>query len=532
MAIKLESKTILVFLLILAIASFFRLWQLSSIPPGLYPDVAINGNEAIDSLKSGNFKVFYPENNGREGLFIWLIALSYSIFGVSIWSIKIVAAIVGILTVLGLYLLTKEFFDKNVALLSSFFLAVSFWHTNFSRIGFRAILLPFILVFSFYFLLKFLNHLKFKNQFQKRLYGLVVLAGIFFGLGFYTYTSFRMAVLILPFVFLPYWFLSKKQNLEKQFLASIFYFLFFAFIIALPLGIYFLQNPHDFISRAAPISIFSAENPLKEFGKSLVLHLGMFNFYGDRNWRHNFSGSSMLFWPIGILFLIGFILSIKKLINFRKHKNLSLVISHWSLVTWFFIMLLPGILTSEGIPHALRTIGVIPVVYIFAGLGGWEIYKWFDKNVENKKLLSVTALFFLFTVAFLQFDKYFIKWSNLPEVEGAFSKNYVEIGNYLNSLPFGIQKYVIVNQPGVPVPYPDGIPMPAQTIMFVENAKFGKPQSTYLLSENLDKIKINDEKTVIVPMRYDKDLFNELLQRFPEGKIQKREGFWVYKINF
>jgi len=73
------SKKLLNFLylsIILILAIFFRLWKLNEIPPGLYPDVAINGNEAFFSLKNKDFKVFYPENYGREGLMIWLIALS------------------------------------------------------------------------------------------------------------------------------------------------------------------------------------------------------------------------------------------------------------------------------------------------------------------------------------------------------------------------------------------------------------------------------------------------------------------------
>ncbi len=157
------KKTLIFLLIILALAAFFRLWQLNQTPPGLYPDVAMNGNDALQGLRTGNFKLFYPENNGREGLMMWLIAASFSIFGVSIWSMKIVAAIVGIITVLGLYLLTKEIFrhaqydirkTEYITLLASFFLAISFWHVNFSRIGFRAILLPFVLVFSFYFLFK------------------------------------------------------------------------------------------------------------------------------------------------------------------------------------------------------------------------------------------------------------------------------------------------------------------------------------------------------------------------------------------
>jgi len=529
-----KREEVLFLLIILAIAAFFRLWQLDSIPPGLYPDVAINGNDALDSLKTGNFKVFYPENNGREGLMMWLIALSFSVFGVSIWSIKITAAIVGILTVFGLYLFTKELFSqcneeraRYIPFLASFFLAVSFWHTNFSRIGFRAILVPFILVFGFYFL--------FRGFREKKILYSIIISGILFGLGFYTYISYRFIVLLLPLILLFWFFIYQKQNLQKKFLLSIFYFLFSIFIIALPIGLYFLQHPQDFIGRAAPISIFAAENPIKEFGKSLILHLGMFNFYGDPNWRHNFSGSPMLPWPLGILFLIGIFVSFREI--FRKsnyrNRNYQLLSTFYFLLSTFFIMLLPGILTYEGIPHALRTIGVIPVVYIFVALGtSWLFNKlkniYFTKKI---KLFTVYCLLFtvLLTVGYSEFHKYFFCWAKNSEVKNAFSADYLKIGNYLNSLPDDVEKYVIVNRPGVPVPYPTGLPMPAQTIMFIENMKYGSPQSTYLLPENLNRIKI-DKKTVIVLMKYDENLFNELAQKFPQGKSKKENEILIYEI--
>ena len=213
-------------------------------------------------------------------------------------------------------------------------------------------------------------------------------------------------------------------------------------------------------------------------------------------------------------------------------KSSSFVICHWSLVIWFFIMLLPGILTYEGVPHALRIIGVIPAVYIFVGFGGWKVYEFLNQNTTKKTLLLIASFLFLLSMGISEFNKYFVKWAKNLEVENAFSKDYVEIGNYLNSLPSETQKYVIVNVPGVPVPYPDGIPIPAQTVMFIENTKYGFPQSIYLLSENLEEIKINKEKIVILPMRYDENLFNEFLKRFPQGESQKENEIWLYKINF
>jgi len=520
-----EKKALIFLLIIIAIASFFRLWQLSSIPPGLYPDVAINGNDAIASLKSGDFKVFYPDNNGREGLFIWLIALSFSIFGVSIWSIKIVAAIIGILTVPGLYLLTKELFNKNIALLSSFFLAISFWHVNFSRIGFRAILLPFILVFAFYFLFRGFRLGSTSSPQTKNILNFLI-SGIFFGLGFYTYISYRFIILLLPLVLICWWFIYQRQNLQRKFLLSAFYFLFSIFIVALPIGIYFLQNPQDFLLRTAPISIFSAENPIKEFGKSLIFHLGMFNFYGDPNWRHNYAGSPMLPWPLGILFLIGIIFSIKGSIKSLKLKNWSSGINHLSLVSWFFIMLLPGILTYEGIPHALRTIGVIPVISIFAGFGGWKIYEFFSRNASRKILLFTASFLFILTIGIFEFNKYFVCWAKNPNLKEAFTKQYAEIGYFLNSLPENVQKYVIVNELGFPL---YGISIPAQTPMFIERAKFGEVRSTYLRAEDLDQIKIGQQKTLIIPL-YDGRIFDELQKKFPDGKKEEGERFKFYEI--
>ena len=63
-----------VFVLILGV--FFRFYQIKEIPLGLYPDEAMNGNNAYEALHTGSFKVFYRENNGREGLFINMQALS------------------------------------------------------------------------------------------------------------------------------------------------------------------------------------------------------------------------------------------------------------------------------------------------------------------------------------------------------------------------------------------------------------------------------------------------------------------------
>jgi len=525
MALK-NKKYIL--LLIILIAIFFRFFQLSSIPPGLYHDEAINANDAFFSLKNANYSIFYPENNGREGLFIWLISLSFSVFGTSIWALKFIPAIIGTLAVIGLYLLTKELFSLsanykpravNIALLSSFFLAISFWHVNFSRIGFRAILVPFLLTYSFYFLIK---------GFRKQSKSSLILSGFAFGLGFYTYTVFRLAVLLLGTVLLLFYVLYKKENLRKDFFKAVSYILLATLIISIPIGIYYLNNPESFLGRTGQVSVFAQENPIKAFIQSMLVHLASFNFYGDANWRHNFSGNPQLSLPVGILFLIGIFISFRELISSLKQKNHSLSIIHLILISWLLIMTIPAALTYEGIPHALRMIGTIPVAYIFAGIGGLWTYNWLSKKT-NKKLLITICLLFVVSLTLTQFQKYFITWANRSETKNSFSYDYVKIGNYLNSLPEQTQKIVVVNTSGVPVPYPDGLPMPVQSIVFIEIAEYGEIRSFYILEKDLNKIGI-EKPAVIIPMQYNEELFEKITTLFPQGIIINENGVITYAI--
>ncbi len=531
-----KNQTIILLLLILFVAVFFRVWQIDSAPPGLYPDEAMNANNALESLNNNQFKLFYPENNGREGLYFWLIAFVFKIFGVSIWSLRFTSAILGILTVLALYLLTKELFHprsslllfphspsyfsaEKIALLSSFFLAISFWHVNFSRIGFRAILVPLLMSFAFYFLL---------CAFRRNNILDYTWAGVFFGLGFYSYIAFRVAVVFLGVVILAriisYWQKNRPIPMNWSNLWSKIYlkegwwkmdvFLIVILLVALPLGFYFYNNPLDLTGRTGGISVFAAEQPIVELGKSVVKVFFMFNVFGDWNWRHNYAGAPMLIWPIGILFVLGIISTIRKLFTPERYHSIFLL-------SWFVVMLLPAVLTYEGMPHALRAIGIIPVVYILSALGGcWLFEKLSSVKIKGAKCFAVFLLIFIILYPALKnFNKYFFDWAKRPETAKSFSYDYVKIGQYLNTLPDQVKKYVIVNEKGTPY---YGLSISAQTPIFIESAKFGQPRAIYLPWQDLGQIEISPGKTVILTL-YNHQSLEELQRMFPQGKIIQDE---------
>lgn len=506
--------------LIIVISIFFRFFKLEQIPPGLYPDVAMNGNDALSTLENKDFKIFYPDNNGREGLYMWIIALSFSLFGASLWSIELVSAVFGVFTVLGVYLLSRQLFKKInenyelISLLSAFFIAISFWHVLFSRIGFRAVMLPFFLVYGFYFLYRGFEKLKPYN---------FIISGVFFGLGFYTYISYRF-VALLGIIALASWFFVYKEK-KKEFFKMSFWCVLSMFITALPIGIYFLKNPQDFFGRASGVSVLNDPNPFFAVIKSIIVHLGMFNFYGDANWRHNYSGSPQLLWPVGIFFIIGFVLSVMGIIKRKYFEKVPYIL----LISWFFIMLLACFLSSEGNPHALRAIGAIPSVYIFAGLGAFWFFKTARNSFKTKaqiiQFYAVVSIF-LAILAYAQFNKYFYNWGMNKEVYGAFTQDYKDIGTYLNSLPDNIEKYVVVNKPGV---IASGVPVPAQTPMFIERVQFNKTRAKYILAEKIKEI-VPEKETIIVFMEYQDDLALETMILFPKGSFYDLDKFWVYLI--
>lgn len=419
---------------ILVTATFLRFYKLASLPPGLHPDEAANGLDVISMIEKGKFAAIYDTNGPREalflylqGIFVWfghtfkIAALDYTPL-----ALRIAPAIIGVISVWAIYLLGKELYNKNVGLISAAALAVSAWHIQFSRNGFRAIMAPLALTLLFYFFIKAYREGKLKYY---------VATGITFALGFYTYLSFRMAplVLIALLIFIlvkDKKFLSvNKKNIAWMFVAF--------FVVMIPMFIHFYHVPGDMLGRSST-SIMNKElnggSPAKTFFIGIGKTALMFNFHGDENFRHNVGGTPMLDPIVGILFWIGVVI-----VLMRLNK-----IEYFLLLMWVGALSLPEILTAEGIPHALRIVGIMPVVFLCIGLA----LDWIITKVKLEKFAPYIILALLVISGVFGYYKYFQLFPTMGETGEAYAEDMVAIANDINAAPASRKNILIVGEYG------------------------------------------------------------------------------------
>ena len=442
----------LLLLLILSIAAFLRLYRFSTIPPGLYHDEAMNGSNALEVLETGHFQVFYPENGGREGLYINVATVEDRFWGNQVWALRLPAAIFGILTVWGLYLLAAEISSAEIGLLAAFFLATSFWHVNFSRIAFRAIAAPLCLTWTLYFLLASVRRLR-----QGRpCAGIAVLAGVVYGLGFYTYIAYRATPLLVAGLLV--YGAQKTGRLPALFTAS-------ATLVTVPLILYFAGHPGTFLGRTAQVSVLHARHPAWEVILNLWRTARMFFTRGDVHWRHNIAWRGELFWPVAILFVVGVAWGWRKTNHTGSHPggpdpqpptpnpqplDLRLVA-----LGWLAVAAAPVVLSAESVPHALRAILMVPPACMLAALGADRVHGWLARKVPRGWLWAGSAAFLL-ALSYEPYHTYFDLWATNPNVPTAFDAGAVGVAGQINRLPRETPKYVVTAEP-----------MAAQPVMFL-----------------------------------------------------------------
>ena len=187
-----------------------------------------------------------------------------AILGIEAWALRIVPALTGILTVAIMLPLGRTLFRdtpraRYVGLAAAAAMAVMYWHMNFSRLGFRAILLPATSALTIWW---------FWHGWQTKNVRYLILSGIALGISLYTYLSARLlpfvligfAVAVIFFYFWNRWrnpsippIIPPPSKADWKFTlrAVVIVFVVMA-VVLIPIGLYFYQHTEDLIGRRPP----------------------------------------------------------------------------------------------------------------------------------------------------------------------------------------------------------------------------------------------------------------------------------------
>lgn len=250
---------------ILVIATLLRLVVLDKFPAGFNADEAALGYNAWSLIETGKDEhsvswplVFRSFDDYKPPLYVYLVIPFIKVLGLSVVSVRLPSALLGIASVFLLYLLTKRLFpDKKILVggwelgiehLSAFILAISPWHLHFSRGGWEVNAATFFILFMLVFLHKSLEN-------QKHLFVFAFTAI----LSLYTYHSARIITPLLIVMFSSIYFDKVKLFFVGKNLKLTLLVFFFTVILALPIAVQMLSKEGQ--SRFSGVSIFSDPGP-------------------------------------------------------------------------------------------------------------------------------------------------------------------------------------------------------------------------------------------------------------------------------
>lgn len=400
---KLRSSKFL-FLIILILGIFLRIWKLPEFPLPLSHDEVSQVYDAISIAQTGkdiygNFlpTIFPSVGDFKSPFYTYVTALVYLLIGNHEWMIRVPGVIFGILIIPTVFWFTfKLTREPKIALFASFFTAISPSEIFFSRKSFENGAGIFFLLVSLSALCTYLE----KQKQQRWLY----LAAALSALGMYTYFSHAV---IIPLMIATFILIFRKRFTQgfKEYLPPVF--LWILFII--PLVIIITTNPGSryrsqtvFITQditlGRELKYTESENPFI----SLFLH---FKTIGDFSFNRYLSQFDPVYLfsngldltnqgPINSGPLLLFQLPLLLIAVFYLIKRVDFTNSAKLLIFLMILGALPSGLTFE--PHSPhRMIIVFTILNIITGIGAYFLS---IRIKRLRKAFKATSIFILITI--------------------------------------------------------------------------------------------------------------------------------------
>lgn len=388
-------KIIVILLCILNI--YLLLYKLGDIPRGIHVDEAGSYYDALCLVRYGvdRFLYKYPVylvnfGGGQSALYTYLACLFFKLLGNSLWSFRLVAVIINLISYYFYYKLMYKYKNKFSAIITLLLLTILPVFIMKARWGMDCYLLCPLLIISFYWYCKAISS-------KKNLY--FIISGILFGITLYTYAiSYLIVFLFIVFSFV-YLLIMKKISI-KNIISMCIPLGIFAFplilMILLNKGIIkneiitsFFSVPRLWMYRGGEVSLSNFKYFFNNF---------KFYFFKDELSYNFIDGFGTVYYFSIVLIFLGFIISVIRVI-----KNKSNIFNNLMLGLFLIILLVCSLVYDMNINKA----NAIFICFVYF------IVLFFEYLYSNKYRFVIVICLILYLFNFLRFcDSYFIDNSN------------------------------------------------------------------------------------------------------------------------
>ena len=372
---------------ILVLAALIRFTALSSYPNGLFRDEAAKGYTTWSLIETGRdlsgrtWPLQIKEFNAYTSPFYhWFSIPFISGIGLTVFSTRLVAALAGTLACWAIFLCGRSMFGKEAGLWAALLLALSPWHLLFSRWANQGILMTLFIPLALWLTWRCVERNGGKDRFPWKW---AIPACVAWAVAWNCYAPGRLFVPLLLLAILIIEAFNREDR--KRHVISVVAVGVGTLVLITPFLANLLLNWEETQTRMARVIGDSPFDPLV-FLRSYLLHWSPeFLFVeGDANPRHHITG----FGQLTIAESLACFLGIVAVATARSR------VSCW-LLMWLLLAPVPAALTNEGLPHALRTLMIIPA---FALLGGWGIGCFANRLPARSALWGRTTILTLVAV--------------------------------------------------------------------------------------------------------------------------------------
>ncbi|CAG1012831.1 hypothetical protein ANRL4_04754 [Anaerolineae bacterium] len=491
----------------------FRATNLEGNPPLLDQDEAVFAREgATFPLERFLITPFEPGNHSHPRIYQAMIGVSNTIFGYTKEGARMPSAIMGALGMVALYLLGRELFGWQLALVAVLYAIPWFFHIQLSRLSMNQPGDPLFATFAFYYLLRGL---------RRRAPSDYALAGIFLGCAQLFYLGGRLAIPVMIAYVLFIW-IRERSVITRQWRYLLIVPLG-AFLITLPQNHYLLYFQQPFSTRAEPNILLGGHlqrvaeggQDVGEYLLTQVKHsfLALFQIPDQSGWIG--PGSNMLGIYGAPMLLIGAALS---LILIWKRPRWSLPLG------WGFSVILIGSTLSISPPQYQRYFPAVSAFSLLVAIGvgavAYGIARVIQRPQAYLKIALVIGAILFATNAWFYYGVY-VPENNFLQNRPNFATNAT--AREMVAATNAGRQVVVVNQ------FATGVENTLVVQYFMMGRKY------YMYDDGLGDFRGDKPFTFIVAPERREDL-DRIRMQFPGGRVRQvflgedgSLGFYVYE---